>query len=294
MKEDLKNRLTDWAETYNDPVYFVEDPIVFPREFVARGASLQDVEIAAIFAAHLAWGRRAMIVRDCQRLFDEMDWRPYDYVMAHSYRDDNTSLHRTIKWSEIAHICNHLYHFYLAEQTRAPRTRATTLISETLEVEFGSDEQTSAPGTCATLGTIRGGTASAVGSSASETVSRGRGLSSMSLEKLSVDEIRTTIFRQKEDKRAANKKINMMRRWMVRNDGKVDLGLWKHTSPADLIIPLDVHVYTQAAALGLTDRRQKDILTAQQITDAFKEIWPEDPVKGDFALFGYGVTRKDA
>ncbi len=291
MTEDLRNQLIDWAETYNDPVYFEEDPIAFPREFVARGASLQDIEIAAVFAAHLAWGRRAMIVRDCQRLFDEMQWRPYDYIMAHSYRDDNTSLHRTIKWSEIAHICNHLYHFYLAEQTRAPRTRASFVIPTGYAEMVESDEQPSAPGTRATLGTVRGGTASAVGSSVSETVSRGRGLSSMSLEKLSVDEIRTTIFRQKEDKRAANKKINMMRRWLVRDDGKVDLGVWKHTSPADLIMPLDVHVYTQAAALGLTNRKQKDIVTAMQITDAFREIWPDDPVKGDFALFGYGVTR---
>ena len=268
MTEDLRKQLIDWAETYNDPVYFVEDPIAFPREFAARGASLQDIEIASVFAAHLAWGRRAMIVRDCQRLFDEMDWRPYDYIMAHSYRDDNTSLHRTIKWSEIAHICNHLYHFYLAEQTRAPRTRAT-------------------------LGTVRGGTVNEVngGVERKRDGSWGTGLSAGSLEKLSVDEIRTTIFRQKEDKKAANKKINMMRRWLVRNDGKVDLGVWKHTSPADLIMPLDVHVYTQAAALGLTDRRQKDIVTALQITDAFKEIWPDDPVKGDFALFGYGVTR---
>ena len=228
MTEDLRKQLIDWAETYNDPVYFVEDPIAFPREFAARGASLQDIEIASVFAAHLAWGRRAMIVRDCQRLFDEMDWRPYDYIMAHSYRDDNTSLHRTVKWSEIAHICNHLYHYYSINK---------------------------------------------------------------SLEKLNANEIRVTIFRQKEDKRAANKKINMMRRWLVRDDGKVDLGVWKHTSPADLIMPLDVHVYTQAAALGLTDRRQKDIVTAMQITDAFREIWPDDPVKGDFALFGYGVTR---
>ncbi len=231
MKEDLKQQLIDWAETYNDPVYFLEDPIAFPRKFLENGASLQDIEIAAIFSAHLAWGRRAMIVRDCNRLFDEMQWRPYDYIMAHDYRDDNTSLHRTIKWSEIALICNHLFHFYSNNK---------------------------------------------------------------SLEKLNQSEIRTTIFRQKEDKRAANKKINMMRRWMVRDDGKVDLGLWKKTSPADLIIPLDVHVYTQAAALGLTNRKQKDIVTAQQITDAFKEIWPDDPVKGDFALFGYGVTRKDA
>ena len=37
-------------------------------------------------------------------------------------------------------------------------------------------------------------------------------------------------------------------------------------------------------------RKQKDIVTAQEITDAFREIWPEDPCRGDFALFGYGVT----
>ena len=28
-----------------------------------------------------------------------------------------------------------------------------------------------------------------------------------------------------------------------------------------------------------------------EITDAFREIFPDDPCKGDFALFGYGVTR---
>ena len=83
-----------------------------------------------------------------------------------------------------------------------------------------------------------------------------------------------------------------MRRWMVRDDGKVDLGVWKKSSKTSLILPLDVHVYTQASALGLTTRKQKDIVTAQEITGAFREIWPEDPCKGDFALFGYGVTQK--
>ena len=36
---------------------------------------------------------------------------------------------------------------------------------------------------------------------------------------------------------------------------------------------------------------QKDIITAQEITDAFKGIFPDDPCLGDFALFGYGVTN---
>ena len=112
MDQRLKETLIAWAEEYNDPKYFQEDPIAFPRIFVDRhatgDASLADVEISALLAAHLAWGRRAMIVRDCERMFDEMEWRPYDYVMAGDYRSEDMSLHRTIKWSEFAHICERL------------------------------------------------------------------------------------------------------------------------------------------------------------------------------------------
>lgn len=226
-----KEQLILWAEKYNDPQYFREDPIVFPRRFaeeMARGnACLQDVETAAVFASHFAWGRRAMIVRDCERLFTQMDWKPFDYVMSGSWRSDDTSIHRTVKWSEVAGICSRLKEWYSHHD---------------------------------------------------------------SLEELDQDDIRTMIFGQKSDLKAPNKKINMMRRWLVRDDGKVDLGLWKNTSRNDLIIPLDVHVYNQAVANGLTARRQKDLRTAMEITDAFREIFPDDPCKGDFALFGYGVT----
>ena len=84
----------------------------------------------------------------------------------------------------------------------------------------------------------------------------------------------------------------MLRRWMVRRDGKVDLGLWHDCSPADLIIPLDVHVHTVAREMGLTNRSSADLNTALEITSELKEIFPGDPCLGDFALFGYGVTRK--
>ena len=83
----------------------------------------------------------------------------------------------------------------------------------------------------------------------------------------------------------------MMRRWMVRRDGKVDLGLWTNTDPADLLIPLDVHVWQEATALGLTSRKQKDIVTVKEITAALEEVFPGDPCKGDFALFGYGIAN---
>ena len=83
MKAATVELLKEWAEEYNQPKYFEDDPIAFPREFVRRGASLQDVEISTVFAAHLAWGRRAMITRDCERLFEEMEWRPYTLSLQH-------------------------------------------------------------------------------------------------------------------------------------------------------------------------------------------------------------------
>lgn len=233
MDTELIETLAGWAEEYNDPKYFQEDPIIFPTRFARSHecgeASLADVEISALLSSHLAWGRRAMIVRDCDRMFEEMSWRPYDYIMNGEYRDEDKSLHRTIKWSEFAAICSRLRDIYSTRN---------------------------------------------------------------SLEGMSDMEIRCRIFGQKEDRKAPNKKISMMRRWMVRDDGKVDLGLWKNSDKRSLILPLDVHVYAQATALNLTSRRQKDILTACEITDAFREIWPDDPCKGDFALFGYGVNNR--
>ena len=232
MDKHLKETLTGWAQEYNNPKYFQEDPIIFPTEFARRyrsgNANLADVEIAGILASHLAWGRRSMIVRDCNRMFDQMQWKPYDYVMKGEYRDEACSLHRTIKWSEFAAICGRLREIYEAQE---------------------------------------------------------------SIEGLADSDIRVRIFGQKEDKKAPNKKISMMKRWMVRDDGKVDLGVWKNSDKKELILPLDVHVYAQAANLGLTERKQKDIVTAREITDAFKEIFPDDPCLGDFALFGYGVTN---
>ena len=79
---------------------------------------------------------------------------------------------------------------------------------------------------------------------------------------------------------------------MVRDDGIVDLGIWKGVDKKDLIIPLDAHVHRIALELGITKRKTPDIKTAQEITNYFKTIWPEDPCLGDFALFGYGVNHK--
>ena len=94
-----------------------------------------------------------------------------------------------------------------------------------------------------------------------------------------------------KDGTSACKRLNMLLRWMVRKDSPVDLGLWD-IDPAKLIIPVDTHVHRMALELGLTQRKQADMRTALEITDAMREIWPDDPTKGDFALFGYGINNK--
>jgi len=87
------------------------------------------------------------------------------------------------------------------------------------------------------------------------------------------------------------KRLWFFLRWMVRRDGIVDLGIWTKISPTELIIPLDVHVFEMAHEFGITTRRSADMKAAQEITDYFKNIFPDDPALGDFALFGLGVSR---
>lgn len=92
----------------------------------------------------------------------------------------------------------------------------------------------------------------------------------------------------------ACKRLCLFLRWMCRKGSPVDFGLWTVCDPRNLIMPLDTHVYKQALRLGLTARRTPDLRTAIEITDRFAEIFPDDPTKGDFALFGYGVNKGTA
>ena len=81
----------------------------------------------------------------------------------------------------------------------------------------------------------------------------------------------------------------MFLRWMVRKGSPVDFGIWNRVSPAQLLVPVDTHVYTVARSLGLTSRRSADLKTSIEITGKMAEIWPEDPARGDFALYGSQV-----
>ena len=95
-------------------------------------------------------------------------------------------------------------------------------------------------------------------------------------------------------KNSANKRIHMLLRWMVRKNSPVDLGIWTWAEPAKLIIPLDVHVMQQAAELGLIPKNATaSRKTALQLTSAMQQVFPGDPSRADYALFGLGVDEEN-
>ena len=103
----------------------------------------------------------------------------------------------------------------------------------------------------------------------------------------------------KEDKRlkfllpdpergSACKRPFLYLRWMIRKD-EVDLGIWDYIDKSKLIIPLDTHMLRIGQELGWVKCKQGSLKAAIKITQGFKSIAPDDPVKYDFALTRWGI-----
>ena len=86
------------------------------------------------------------------------------------------------------------------------------------------------------------------------------------------------------------KRWNLFLRWMVRRD-EVDPGLWRSVSAARLIVPLDTHMWRVCKGLGLTRRATCNMKAALEVTDAFRVLRPEDPVRYDFSLMHASVEN---
>lgn len=91
---------------------------------------------------------------------------------------------------------------------------------------------------------------------------------------------------------SACKRVCMFLRWMVRDNSPVDIGLWSDfIDKRTLIVPLDTHVLQEANKLHLINNKTASMSVAIKLTGKLRDIFPDDPLKGDFALFGYGVNQ---
>ncbi len=91
-------------------------------------------------------------------------------------------------------------------------------------------------------------------------------------------------------KGSACKRLCLYIRWMVRND-EIDLGIWSKISQEDILIPLDTHMFNISKKFGFTNRKTADLKTVIEITENFRKINKEDPIKYDFALTRFGIMN---
>jgi len=89
---------------------------------------------------------------------------------------------------------------------------------------------------------------------------------------------------------SACKRLHLFLRWMVRRD-EVDPGVWRGVDPSVLVVPMDVHMHRISTKLGMTARKLADLRTAGEVTDFFKTIRADDPVRYDFCLTRAAIQR---
>lgn len=250
----LQALLDERAAFYNTAAFIAADPISLPHRFTR----LQDIEIAGLFAAVLAWGHRSMILRNGDRLLGWMDHAPYDFIRNHTDADLKPFAgfaHRTFNATDLLHFIRFLQQHYQTHDTlEAAFTTGATASEETVEAAL-----------------IR----------FHETVFRFEDAPQ-----------RTRKHVATPARASACKRLCMYLRWMVRADDRgVDFGLWKTLRPSQLICPLDVHSAGTARRLGLLDRTATDWKAALELTGRLRAFDLEDPVRYDFALFGMGAIR---
>lgn len=249
----LAQMLDEAVERINTPDFIAADPVQFPRRY----SCLQDIEIAAFLCATIAWGNRKMICRDCDRLLQTLGNEPYKFVMEGDFRPmeaERTNIHRTFFTDDLAYWLRGLHSVYSKHDSLDDFAKSAGAASETPAWAF-------AQALSDVLKEANGGKANA--------------------RCLPTDFSKTAL-----------KRINMALRWLVRRDGIVDLGVWRSIRPAQLFIPLDVHVADTARALGLIERRSNDRRTVIELTERLRTLRPDDPAVYDFALFGIGIEKQ--
>lgn len=251
-RDQLKQFLDEKVVQFNRPDFIENDPISIPHLFKKK----QDIEIAGLFAATLAWGQRVTIIRKCRELLTMMDDDPHRFILNHQPKDLKPFLHfkhRTFNATDTLYFIESLKSYYSTHRS--------------LEDAFRVKPD-------------------------SETIEEGIIQFHNIFFSLNDHPHRTRKHVATPARKSTCKRLSMYLRWMVRKDpAGVDFGIWKNIHPAQLVMPCDLHVDRVARKLKLIKRKQTDWETVLELTANLRKFDPIDPVKYDFALFGLGIEE---
>lgn len=284
IQPQTKQLLISLAQKYEITTFTKEDPSQFIRWY----SSPEDVEVASFIAAMLSFGNRKQFIPKIRYIFELADKAGgmAAWLKGGQYKKDfectDCKFYRFYSYSDMLELFSALERILQEYNTLGNAVKAFC--------RGGLD--------CA--GSI-GDKGDSCINDEKKTISSGA-RNSVAAVPYSVLDSTLDFFRihfskasiVPKGKTSANKRIFMFLRWMVRQNSPVDIGLWDWFPPSQLIIPLDVHVLQEAKNLGLIPpTAPASLTTARLITTQLQQIWPEDPCKGDFALFGLGVDETD-
>lgn len=253
----LKDYLDSKVGLYNTPDFIEDDPISIPHTFSKK----EDIEIAALLSATIAWGQRKTIIKNCFKMMKLMDNSPYDFIMNHTKEDlerFNDFKHRTFNGEDLKCFITQIQRIYKKHGG--------------LEKVFSDGIQDNTEKCCS--GAIEN-------------------FRDVFKEGISEEQNRTLKHVSSPASGSACKRLIMFLRWMVRDDKKgVDFGIWQSISTDCLSCPLDVHSGNVARKIGLIQRKTNDWKAVKQLDKQLRKLDPIDPAKYDFALFGLGVYEK--
>lgn len=251
IKKNIRQRLIAYAEKYETAEFLQGDPSWFMHQVYDP----RDQEIMAFLASCLSYGSRKAFFPKVQALLNYSRYKPFEWIFHQRYCKDIADNNRCFYRLYTHHD---MFVFFNALQS--------------MLINYGSIH--------AFLLAEKQDKSSINKMTALETVD-------ILCHYFSVRGVKRIVPKNSQ---SSCKRICMFLRWMVRDHSPVDLGLWNNLiDKRSLIIPLDTHVMKEANALGLLSTRTTSMSTARKLTQQLAEIFPDDPAKGDFALFGYAT-----
>ncbi len=243
------NILESLYKRYNKKEFIHPDPL----EFLHVYPSIRDREIVGILAAALAYGRVKQITGCVSAVLDTMRQEPYTYLInmrEQTIKSDFRNFKYRFTTSE------HLVRFFMGIKSILHQYGS---LENCFMKSYKASDSTVIPGLSTFVKIIMDQAAGDMG-----------------------------ILMPDPDKKSACKRNFLFLRWMIRCDD-VDPGGWKKIPASKLLIPLDTHMHKIALLLGFTKRKQANLKTTVEITNHFKVINPDDPVKYDFTLTRFGI-----
>ena len=249
----LKTQLDKYIKEYETVDFIKDDPV----QFVHRFKDKKDTEISGFIASMFAYGKREVFIEKLNYIFDLMNNKPLEYIQNFNYKNNNIKNcdYRFSKDCDLIQILKILNGLYSE--------------NETLESLFKySYEQKHE------IWQMFQGVVDYFYARVDMPVTKG-----------------FYHLLPNPEKKSALKRMNMMLRWFVRKSA-VDVGIWDFIPKSELLIPLDTHVAKISRKLGLLTRKDNGYESVMEITNNLRKLDPKDPIKYDFALFGYGVNNK--